>query len=72
MTQSVLTCPKCGQQMREGFLPDHTYGRLLVGSWAAGKPKMSFWSGVKVFSKDCFPITAYRCPSCGYLESYAK
>ncbi len=72
MTQSVITCPKCRQQMREGFLPDSTYGRVLVGSWAEGKPKKSFWVGAKVVWKDCVPITAYRCPSCGYLESYAK
>ena len=46
-------------------------GASIQAEWHAGQPKYSKWTGLKV-SKDLkMPITTYRCPKCGYLESYA-
>jgi hypothetical protein len=38
----------------------------------AGTPKPSFWFGIVPRRKDLRPIETYRCPACGYLESYAR
>ena len=63
------TCPKCGGEMIEGFVVDHTYGGKLQADWAEGKPQKSFWIGVSVAAEH--PIATFRCKGCGYLESYA-
>jgi hypothetical protein len=58
--------------MEEGFIPDMSYGAILVGSWLEGAPEKSWTGGVKMKGKRRLSITAYRCTSCGYLESYAS
>jgi hypothetical protein len=65
------TCPKCSGQMEDGFTLDHTHGENLQAAWVEGPPKRSFWAGLKVPRAIQHPITTYRCPGCGYLESYA-
>ena len=73
MVQDPVACPKCKQQMRKGFLLDRAHGGAGVMSWIEGKPRRSFWFGLKVTRRTTLvPLTAYRCPSCGYLESYAE
>jgi hypothetical protein len=57
--------------MGEGFIMDATHGAVLVARWVAGMPEPSFWSGTKVTGKEQRKIVTYRCPKCGYLESYA-
>ena len=42
------------------------YGGITI--WGQGGPD---WLGIK-FKKSTKPVVAYRCVSCGYLESYAK
>ena len=64
-------CPKCQTTMDEGFVLDDTHGGTLQSKWAEGKPRTSFWLGVRVPRKDRHPVSTFRCPSCGYLESYA-
>jgi hypothetical protein len=68
------TCPKCQTEMQEGFIPDLAYQhyRVLVSSWQAGTPEPRLWFGIKLRKKDLRPIVTYRCPACGYLESYAR
>lgn len=69
------TCPKCQTEMQVGFIPDSTHytGNYVREShWAAGLPERSFWTGLKVHSRDQKLILTYRCPACGYLESYAR
>lgn len=68
---SELRCPKCNSQMVQGFIPDHTHGAHLVGSWHEGAPKKSFWRGTKAPISAGIPIGAFRCSGCGYLELYA-
>jgi hypothetical protein len=40
--------------------------------WVEGAPEKSFWSGTKTSGKKQVQVSTYRCPACGYLESYAK
>ena len=64
-------CPKCSAEMDEGFALDHTYGANMQAAWVEGRPRRSFWTGVKLAGAVQHPITMYRCTGCGYLESYA-
>lgn len=64
-------CPKCRRPMNEGFLLDHTHGGIGQSQWTEGQPRRSFWTGVVVKKKARVDVTTYRCPRCGYLESYA-
>ena len=50
---------------------DVTHGGVMAARWVAGKPEPSFWTGTKVRDKEQRTLTTYRCPQCGYLESYA-
>ena len=65
------TCPKCGRRMEEGFTIDAgDYSMPMVGAWHRGKPRTKWW-GLKTNKADKLEIVAWRCTSCGYLESYA-
>jgi len=67
----LLNCPKCKGLMEEGFVVDYAHGGARkVSTWAEGQPTVSFWEGLKV--KEQRKISAFRCTSCGYLESYAR
>ena len=52
---------------------DQGYGKVTPAQWVAGDPEYSFWmgGGLKLRGKDRLDITTYRCPRCGYVESYA-
>jgi hypothetical protein len=65
-------CPKCRHGMEAGFIPDASYGAILIGSWLEGGPEKGWAGSVKLKGKRKFDITTYRCTSCGYLESYAN
>ena len=64
-------CPKCHGRMEEGFILDNSYGARLQSAWVEGKPKRSFWTGVKFREEAKRPIATFRCEGCGYLESFA-
>ena len=73
VVQAPSQCPKCDGAMQQGFILDSTYGGQVASRWAAGVPQKSFWTGIKhVSAGHVIPITAFRCASCGYLESYAR
>lgn len=57
--------------MEPGFVVDHTYGTSLQSNWVEGSPVNSFWTGLKLKGRPMFPVTTYRCGSCGALLSYA-
>lgn len=64
--EEIKICPKCKSEMEKGILKDTgPYNAMSTLKW--GKEK-SWWTGVK----DGKTVTAYRCPKCGYLESYAR
>lgn len=70
MSQSTKRCPKCSGKMVRGFLIDNTGQGQYVQHWAEGQAQKSFWKGT-TFSGEAMPVGAFRCKSCGYLESYA-
>jgi hypothetical protein len=57
--------------MERGFIPDSSYGAILIGSWVSGVPEKGWIGGVKLKGRRVIDITTYRCTSCGYLKSYA-
>ncbi len=67
------TCPKCAATMEPGFIIDKGLpgGSVSAPEWADGIPEPSFWSGLSLRGHERVPVTTYRCPACGYLESYA-
>jgi hypothetical protein len=69
MSGGEIACPKCKAAMQEGFPIDR--GGPTVGEWVEG-PREYGWLGLRWMRKRRLPITTYRCPACGYLESYAK
>jgi hypothetical protein len=58
--------------MIQGFITDYSHGAVQPAQWLEGPPQKSFWMGTKVAAKDLVPVGTFRCPSCGYLESYAR
>jgi hypothetical protein len=59
--------------MEEGHVPDNGRNNATQSGWAHGPAeRRSFLGGIKVRQKELIPVSAYRCPSCGYVELYAK
>jgi predicted RNA-binding Zn-ribbon protein involved in translation (DUF1610 family) len=81
MIDEKIKCPKCGEEMEEGFVLDaDDIGRNInpripvyftQARWVAGKPEPSSNSGIKWVDKEAYKVTAYRCPGCGLLELHA-
>lgn len=67
-----VECPKCRGKMEEGFIKDQDCGAVHASKWVEGAPEKSFWTGTKTQGKNQVQVITYRCPGCGYLESYAK
>ena len=65
-------CPKCSRGMEAGYVLDLTHGGYAQDSWIEGAPEKSFWTGLKVSGHQRVPVTTFRCPHCGFLESYAR
>ena len=58
--------------MVEGFLLEAGDNNArMVTRWVEGSPEKSFWTGLKIKDRDVMPVSTFRCPHCGYLESYA-
>lgn len=73
MSESNLNCPKCQNEMVEGFTVDYgDFGTKRPGDWVEGQPVKSFWSGgTKISDKKIYTTKTFRCSRCGFLESYA-
>ena len=71
MTDRAPACGKCSTAMELGFVLDYTHGAMTQSSWVEGEPERSFWTGVKIKGHQKLPVNTYRCPNCGFLESYA-
>jgi hypothetical protein len=57
--------------LSEGFLLDRTRNDRTNARWVEGAPRRSFWRGLDLRGRMSLPVTALRCPRCGYLELYA-
>jgi hypothetical protein len=64
-------CLRCKTAMERGFTMDKNYQQVLVARWVKGKPEASAWTGTRVLGKETREEMTFRCPACGYLESYA-
>ena len=66
-------CLRCQTKMVTGFiLDDIDPGFHKEQEWAAGQPpKPSWWCGLDLKDRERHAVTTFRCPKCGYLESYA-
>jgi hypothetical protein len=67
----TLKCKHCDVDMIEGYVPDQAYGSLAEPFWVEGMPERSWFTGLKTRNRKRFGIITYRCPQCGFLESYA-
>jgi hypothetical protein len=79
MANTAVSCPKCRAVMEKGFAVDRGHYNLpapQVPSWVAGpwssQPLAKRLFGDALSGRPQWPITGYRCSSCGYLEAYAK
>lgn len=72
MPQTAPRCQKCQKTMEEGYVPDIGYGNVQLASWSPGTPEgRRYMGGIKMRTQDLLPLTAFRCPNCGYVELYA-
>ena len=66
-------CPKCDKPMDRGHVPDVAHGAVLQAGWAPGAPEpRRFIGGIKYRADEVIALTGYRCPTCGYVEFYAR
>jgi hypothetical protein len=72
MNPATTKCQKCGGEMKEGFVPDRSYGKGFAATWVDGKPETNWIGGVKLREQEMRPVRTFCCQSCGYLESYAN
>jgi hypothetical protein len=62
--------------MEEGFIPDAVFGGYMAARWHKGKPTpASKLLGVDarayVVGTRTMPLSAWRCPGCGLVRTYA-
>lgn len=65
MSHESIKCMKCGTEMEEGFIRDSALGSHGVAHWV---PSQSNPAKDKTEQRK---TKTYRCPKCGYIESYA-
>jgi hypothetical protein len=66
-----VECIHCHVAMESGFVLDGRHEGFAQEQWYSGKAKPSFWMGLKLEKDKIITVTTWRCPKCGYLESYA-
>ena len=67
-----IDCLRCKTPMEPGFVVDHGHGNSLQEQeWVEGEAVKSFWRGLNTKGREAHKVSTYRCPRCGYLESYA-
>ena len=76
MSTRKPSCRNCRAPMEEGWIADRGHGNQVTQEkWTQGEPEMQRWLGItwgpKTKGKKQFDVTAWRCPQCGMLESYA-
>lgn len=69
--EKPIDCIRCRTQMELGCIVSLGHNGYAREQWYPGEPEPSFWMGLKLKKGLAVVVTTYRCPSCGYLESYA-
>lgn len=70
-------CRRCNVGMEKGFRIDHAHADMMIKQerWVAGDARPpSFFAGTETSGGQevsAIKVITYRCPNCGYLESYA-
>ena len=68
----IPDCPKCSERMVAGVMLDVSdSGTSTIAKWVEGIPERSIWTGLKLTGHRVLPVTTWRCPTCGLLQSYA-
>lgn len=67
----VRRCPKCEGRMEIGFPVDAGRNAVHPGQWADGEPTYWFLRVLRMKGRRRYRVDAWRCTSCGLLESYA-
>lgn len=70
-TEPAIPCPKCTTPMESGFILDTGYGHSSATTWVEGELGLRPWT-TQIEGRDRYSVNTYRCPGCGYLESYAR
>jgi hypothetical protein len=66
-------CSKCQTEMEVGYVMDRGHNNARKpATWIEGEPERSIWMGTKIAGKEQIQVHTFRCPKCGYLESYAR
>lgn len=76
MDSVTPSCAKCGTGMSAGLSTYRVKGLYYPVFWVEGESGHSSQYGVSgrnldVSGRAQAEVTTYRCPDCGYLESYA-
>lgn len=70
---SAAPCSSCGRHgLEPGFIEDSGQGSRGYARWIAGPLKRGFLGGARLMGKQRWQIEAFRCPSCGHLDLYAR
>jgi hypothetical protein len=56
--------------MLEGFVPEMGQSYAGRSRWVGGSPVIGLL-GFNLRGKEIIEVRTFRCPACGYLESYA-
>ncbi|HSB53740.1 MAG TPA: hypothetical protein VLD58_05265 [Gemmatimonadales bacterium] len=67
---SAPRCPHCSIGLTEGFLLEEEHHARTTTKWVEGVAERSFW-GLRLKGKLTLPVSALRCPRCGFLALYA-
>jgi len=57
--------------MEPGYIPDKNVGAYEPQKWFPGALRLSRLEGVAKNKAGPLYVISYRCPGCGYIESYA-
>lgn len=67
-----MDCLRCKTTMESGFILDRGHANSSQEQeWVEGDVVKTFWRGIHTKGRDAYKVVTYRCPRCGYLESYA-
>ena len=68
MPELRVKCIHCESSMEPGYIADRGHGNVTtVAKWIGDAPD-THWYGLKTRGHDKFPLSAYRCRKCGYVE----